>query len=345
MSLSDSNKLFPHPFTRAYWRQAALELRNTRILVFAALMIALRLIFKPLNIPITADLRINTAQLINAFGAAVFGPVVAAIAAAITDTLGCILYPSGPYFFPFIFTEIAGSVIFALFLYRAELTVRRIMLARFSVSLLVNLVLQTPIMMLYYQMVLGRYYAPFDLLRIVKNVALFPIETVALVFFFRLIAPPLRPLRLLHASTEKLRFDRKTILTLALLFVLGVGAVVGYTVPYFRETSLSASYTQEERTQRNEELRQAVLAQHEGLAGENTVAVVEKAIQPFLSREITYTVAVYEAGEGADLAAARGYSKSKAQKDPALTRLFMATVIIQQDTGEVVRYEEIPDNP
>ena len=31
--------------------------------------------------------------------------------------------PSGAYFFPFIFIEIAGSLIFALFLYRARVTV------------------------------------------------------------------------------------------------------------------------------------------------------------------------------------------------------------------------------
>ena len=59
----------------------------------------------------------------------IFGPVVAIIAAAISDTLGCILFPTGVYFFPFIFTEIAGSLIFALFLYRAPLTNLRVTLS------------------------------------------------------------------------------------------------------------------------------------------------------------------------------------------------------------------------
>ena len=98
-----STSLFPHPFSRAYWRTALAEFRNTRVLIFAALMIALRVIFKTVSIPIGMDLRINTAFLINAFGAMVFGPVVAIAAAAITDTLGCLLFPTGPYFFPFIF--------------------------------------------------------------------------------------------------------------------------------------------------------------------------------------------------------------------------------------------------
>ena len=121
---------FPHPFSKAYWKCAASEMKKTRVLVFAALMIALRVALKPLGIQIVPYLRIEIAFFINAFGAMVFGPVVAILAAAVSDTLGCILFPTGVYFFPFIFIEIAGSLIFALFLYRSELTVGRVVLSR-----------------------------------------------------------------------------------------------------------------------------------------------------------------------------------------------------------------------
>ena len=75
----------------------------------------------------------------------VFGPVVAIVAAAISDTLGCLLFPSGAYFFPFIFIEIAGSLIFALFLYRARVTATRVILSRFCIDFFVNIVMNTPI--------------------------------------------------------------------------------------------------------------------------------------------------------------------------------------------------------
>ena len=67
-----------HPFSKAYWHDAAAELTDTHTLVFAALMIALRLVMKQISIPITPVLRINTAYFVNALGAMVFGPVVAA---------------------------------------------------------------------------------------------------------------------------------------------------------------------------------------------------------------------------------------------------------------------------
>ena len=98
--MQETRKTFPHPFSKAYWQAAVAELHNTRVLVFAALMIALRVAMKPVSIPIAADLRINSAFLVNAFGAMVFGPVVAALAAAVTDTLGCLLFPHRPLFLP-----------------------------------------------------------------------------------------------------------------------------------------------------------------------------------------------------------------------------------------------------
>ena len=86
-----STALYPHPFSKAYWHDAAAELKDTHMLVFAALMIALRLVMKQISIPITPELRINTAYIVNALGAMVFGPVVATCAAIISDLLGVLL--------------------------------------------------------------------------------------------------------------------------------------------------------------------------------------------------------------------------------------------------------------
>ena len=47
--------LNPHPTTHRwgrYWRDAAAELKDTRMLVITALMIALRVALKPLAIPL-----------------------------------------------------------------------------------------------------------------------------------------------------------------------------------------------------------------------------------------------------------------------------------------------------
>ena len=197
--------LYASPFSKAYWRDAARELGKVRMLAVAAILIAVRVALKSVAIPIAPPtLMINLGFFVNALGAMIFGPVVAIIAAAISDTLGCILFPTGVYFFPFIFTEIAGSLIFALFLYRAPLTNLRVTLSRFCVSFFVNIVIQTPIMLLYYQMVLGKSYAIFDLPRICKNLVLFPIESLLLILFLNVITPLTYRMKLTYEPPKKL---------------------------------------------------------------------------------------------------------------------------------------------
>ena len=99
-------QLFATPFSKIYWRCAFNELKNTRMLVFASLIIALRVAFKLFAIPIGPSLNITTGFFVNALGSMCYGPVVALISGAISDTIGCILFPQGIYFFPFIFVDL-----------------------------------------------------------------------------------------------------------------------------------------------------------------------------------------------------------------------------------------------
>ena len=220
--------LFPHPFSREYWRTAAAELKDVHVLVFAAMMIALRVALKSVSIPVAPDLYISVAFFVNAYGAMIMGPVVASLAAAVTDTLGCILFPKGTYFFPFIFTEIAGSLVFALCFYRARITVRRVVLSRFCIDFFVNILMTTPIMSLYYRLILGKNYTLFHLPRIVKNLAMFPIESVLLVLFLRAMIPPTSRVGFNVPPVDDLRFTKKNAALLLVLFAVGCAAVAFY---------------------------------------------------------------------------------------------------------------------
>lgn len=357
MSQTANPMLFPHPFSKAYWKQAASEFKKTKVLIFAALMIALRVVLKSMGIPIGIDLKINIAFFINAYGAMVFGPVVAIAAAAISDTLGCLLFPTGVYFFPFIFIEIAGSLIFALFLYRAEVSTTRVILSRFCIDFLVNIVLNTPIMWLYYKLIMGKYYAIVDLPRIIKNLAAFPIESILLILFMRLVIPRTKSLGFIYSGVDKLRLNKKNIAVLIVLFVIGCGSVFGYSVYSYNNTSLSANYTAAERLEKNVTMRDIVLEQRGESASDETVAIIESAYPKFNDPNVTYSVAVYSVN-GEELAAnieeqkaenpdsaygldtLNGYSKSKAKADDALESRGYAEIVLDKKTGEVVSYSD-----
>lgn len=346
--------LYKTPFSKAYWRDAALELKDTRVLVFAALMIALRVAMKGLYIPLGPTLKINTAFFINALGAMVFGPVVACLAAIVSDFLGYILWPQvGPYFLPYVLIEIAGSMIFALFLYRTKVTPTRVILSRFCIDFFVNIVLNAPITYLFYKMMLGKSYVMFQIPHIVKNLAMFPVESVLLTLFLSAMIPITNRMRLTYPcgsgpDTGKLRFNKKQIVLLAVLFVIGVGCVFGYLNYYYATTSLSASYSAEERYQANTTMIDVVQAESDDFDDATLVTTVESAYKKFLGETTTYNVAVYVVDDSAlegydkDLETIRGLSKSKAKavaEDGVMTRSADAVIVLDNDSGTVVSFQ------
>ena len=313
-----STQLYPHPFSRSYWRDAALELKDTKILVIAALMIALRVALKGLAIPLAPNLKINIAFFVNAMGAMIFGPVVAAVSAAVSDTLGCLLFPQGVYFFPFIFIEIAGSVIFALFLYRAKVTATRLALSRFCIDFFVNILLNMPIMALYYKVVLGKSYTWMQLPVIAKNLCMFPVEAILLIAFMSVMVPLLYRQRLIYFSGEGLKMTKKLVLGLTGLFLAAVTFTGGYLVYNYNTSNQSSWLKAEEKSQINTALTQT--AREQGLVEEDQICIISKVSKKLGQEQVELKFNVYDIGEQTDVTAAMGYRSTDAKKDETLTQ-------------------------
>ena len=360
--LQRSTTLYPHPFSRAYWHDALMELKDTKVLVFTALMIALRVALKGVFIPVMPNVRINTAFFVNALGASIFGPVVAILAAVVTDTLGCIIFPNGPYFFPFILTEIGGSLIFALFLYRAKLSPTRVILSRFCIDLFINILLNAPLMLLYYKVVMGKSYLMFQFPHIAKNLFMFPVESVLLSLFMGLMAPILYRHKMIFDKGEGLKLHGKQIVLMVSLFAVGVASVVGYLYYYYSNNSITKDFTPEERYTVNSRMNDHILDRTDTWDDETTVSVVESAHRHFFEGTTTYNVAVYtvdhaelkanmaeqlEKDPDSDygLAKVRGYSKSKAAKDDALTREATAVIVMNDKSGKILSFEITEEKP
>lgn len=238
-------KIYKNPFTPAYWKDAAAQLFDVRMLCIAAILIAVRVALKKLSIPVGGpELEINFGFFVNALGASIFGPVVAVVAAAISDTLGCIIDPSGTYFFPFIFVEIAGSLIFALWLWRAKLSATRIILSRFTVSVGCNLILNPLIMIWYYAWLgNGQNYTFMTIPRVVKNLALFPFEGFLLVLFLGALIPALVRIKLLPKGQTKPVLTRQHFILLAILLVIAIIVVIMFYGLWMPTQPKSASVT------------------------------------------------------------------------------------------------------
>ena len=351
--VNKTTNLYKTPFSRAYWRDACAELKDTKMLVFAAFMIALRVAMKLIAIPLAPNLKINTAFLANALGAMVFGPVVAAASALVSDVLG-VLISGDVYFPPFALTEIAGSMIFALFLYRARITPTRVILSRFCICLFVNVFLQTPIMMLYYKVMMGGASYVLTVPQIIKNLFMFPIESVVLTLFLTFIQPITYRMKLTydpgrHAEQPACEpesrglFTSRQLALLVILFVFGCGCVTGYLFYHYDNTSLTTGYTTEERVEKNQQMYAILQEEPEAKTDQISIAIIESAYKPFLGRETTYYVAHY-AVTGEYTGDLWELKKTPASKHKALTRVGEAVVVMNDRSGELLEMTYTPLN-
>ncbi len=343
--IQKSTTLYPHPFSKAYWRDAAAEMKDIKMLVVTALMVALRIALKPFAIYIGPQMAIQTATLATALGAMIFGPVVAFPAAIVSDTIGFMIFPSGDYFLPFMLTEIASTMIYALCLYRAKPTATRVILARFLICFVVNVVLQQFIFAWQYTYMGNPDKAKDSIMgimtmaRIFKNLFFFPIESVVITLFLKVLLPITSRAKLTYGGSTGLDFTKKQIVALVLLMVVGAGSSVGYLHYYYNNNSITKDYSAEEVVEYNHLVHDIIIEQKTDVPADNTVAVIEFATKPFFGTETTYDVALYQAKEGNVITDNMwSYKKTPASKDETLQRIATVTIVTDNKTGDVLSF-------
>lgn len=173
------------PFSRGYWRAAADELKNLRMLTLAAIVTALRIVMGGLYIPLGDNLNIFFGYLVNGLGSAVYGPVVALLSGFATDVVGYFIHPTGAFFPGYVLSTMMGSFFYALFFYRARITVPRVVLAKLAVNLLVNVGLGA----MWSAMLYSKGYYYYLAKSLAKNIGLLPLETALMWAFMRAVVP------------------------------------------------------------------------------------------------------------------------------------------------------------
>lgn len=355
-------RYFRTPFCADYWKQAFSELKHTKTLAFAAVILALRLILKTVQIPIATDVYITFGFMANAFGSMVYGPVVALLSGALSDALGFLINSKGGIYFPlYMIPEMLGSFIFALFLYSTDITHWRLILSKFTINLLVNIVISEPIHVLYYRIALTKVYEPFLWIRIVKNIVMLPLESVILIFIFKSLIPAISKIGFTPPGKVDLNYTKRHIALIVVLTVIGLASVGGYVIYDYNTKSFSASYTAQERREKNTEMNMWVAEETGETNPEETVTVILSARSTVGNREMTYELAIYRIDmekftaqqEQAqdDIAAGKegtkpytidtlhGYSKTPASKDEALIPIGTGIAKMDKNTGERISLE------
>lgn len=171
-------------FVRSQLSDSLRALSRTRTITTAGLMLAIQMVLSSYGvIEVTDSLKISLAHLAVAPTAMLFGPVAASIQGALSDILGFLLKPTGPYFPGFTLSAALLGLIYGLLLYKTRRAPWQIIAARVIVCFLVNILLNT--------VFLTMLYGPSRLatlpLRALKNIIQLPIDCLLLSAVCRIV--------------------------------------------------------------------------------------------------------------------------------------------------------------
>ena len=185
MRKNKDTSIYTLPLSKGYWKAAAGEFRCLRSLMIAAIFTALSAALGMLRVPVGENLYIFLTFFVKMTGAAIYGPLVGLAAGFASDIVGYLMYPQGAYFFGYTISTMAGMFIYALFLYRTKISAVRIFAAKLTVNVLVNIVLGS----LWSAILFSKGYIYYLLKSIVKNIALWPLESLLFVLFIGFCMP------------------------------------------------------------------------------------------------------------------------------------------------------------
>jgi ECF transporter S component (folate family) len=187
-----------------------------------ALLAAVSFCLEIFKIPVVAGLDIRFTFILYALVGMLFGPWGGFCFGILGQTL-VTLYEGSPFFLYYI-PYIVRGVIFGSFLYykrlNGKITFGRIALAKLFDSLICNLFLNTVISVYYGFATVGNS-AVWYLMRLIKNLALYPAECLVLSLIFAGLLRPLKTLKMLP-NIEPPKTDAKRIIMLAVISVVAI---------------------------------------------------------------------------------------------------------------------------
>ena len=190
--------LYRTPLSPAYWRDANQAMSCLKLLVFAALMVAVtRALSLIPGIPIWHT-KLTWDFLARSVCAMVCGPVLGLAFGFVEDILGFVLQPTGDFFPGYTLSTMAGVLVYALFFFRRRITVLNLFLANLVVNVAVNALMGS----VWSTMVRGGVYWGWFLPSLGKNLLTLLPKTLVLYVLFQALLPILQRMNLIPVQAE-----------------------------------------------------------------------------------------------------------------------------------------------
>ncbi|MEG0021124.1 MAG: folate family ECF transporter S component [Oscillospiraceae bacterium] len=149
---------------------------NITRMVYIALLISAEVVLSRFLGITTPIVKISFAFVPIAAVAVLYGPLYSALAGALGDFIGALLFPVGAYFPGFTFTAGLVGLVYGLFFYKKENSYRYIFTAAILVSVFLHLGLDT----YWINVLTGKGFLAVLPARILKCVIMIPVQTIAI---------------------------------------------------------------------------------------------------------------------------------------------------------------------
>lgn len=164
-------------------QMSAKELKKTSTISITGMLVGISVVLSFLKIVISSLMQISFASLPIAAGGMLYGPTVGALMGVASDILGYFARPNGAFFPGFTLNALIIGLIYGFFFYKKPVTLKRVILASLTITIIINLIL-TPIWL---SMMYGNAFGVLVAGRILKNVVMFPIDTALLMTVLKLV--------------------------------------------------------------------------------------------------------------------------------------------------------------
>ncbi len=162
-------------------KSSANEMKNIHSLAMCAVLVALYVAIDTASVYVTPTLQLTFSFLVLGILGFRFGPCTGVIAGLACDLIAYVVRPAGPLHLGFTLSTMLTVLIFALLLYKRPPKVWRVLVAKTIVNLGVNIALNTYWLSNLY----GKAYVVLLFERVIKNIALLPVEIVLLWFVIK----------------------------------------------------------------------------------------------------------------------------------------------------------------
>ena len=191
------------PWTPAYWRAAAVQGKDLKVMVAVSMMVAMSVVLtcvSDIQIPLGNNLRIRFDFLANAVAGMIGGPIVSLGYGLVADLVAYFIHPFGAYFPGYTLSSMLGAFVYALFFYRSRITIVRVALCKLSVNLFINVLLGSVWSAVQFSK--GYWYYLGN--SIIKNSIMLPIEIALLVLVLGLLVPIISRFGLIPKPSKKI---------------------------------------------------------------------------------------------------------------------------------------------